>query len=84
VLSEIKLHRPVTGEFVKGAPGVLVLWPHGGISMYCPGCGLSAGLDDHKVVLHDDDTVSVEPSVQCVNPECRAHFLVHFNRIQNC
>ena len=59
--------------------------------MACPECGEELGLIDHKIIWHDENTVTVEPSIQhekygeagaqVLHLQCGAHFFIKNNEI---
>ena len=60
------------------------------ITMACPKCGETLGLVDHTIVWHDENTITVEPSVvhkeesggsQILHKQCGAHFYIRRNEI---
>lgn len=63
--------------------------------MACPKCEENLSLNDHNIVWHDDNTITVEPSIVCKFPEkqssnqilhddgkCQGHFFIRKNMIE--
>ena len=61
--------------------------------MACPGCGVDLALINHTIIWHDENTVTVEPSIQhekygeagsqVMHFQCGAHFFIKRNVIEN-
>ena len=83
------------GEPAKLSKGeACVLWKSAtekSLTMACPECGEELGLIDHKIIWHDENTVTVEPSIQhekygeagaqVLHLQCGAHFFIKNNEI---
>ncbi len=74
---------------VRKTNGEQTLW------MPCPKCGTEMILSDHTIMWHDEETVTVEPSLVCEGmnktysdqilhdvDNCLAHFYIRKNEIQ--
>ncbi len=65
------------------------------LMMPCPKCGVEMLLSDHNVIWHDEDTVTIEPSLVCNASKtysaqilhnadnCMGHFFIRNNEIQD-
>ncbi len=77
--------------FEKGEACVLWNGKEKSLTMGCPGCGEELALSDHKMFWHDENTVTVEPSIQhekhgeagaqVLHFQCGAHFFIKNNEI---
>lgn len=52
----------------------------------CPGCGGMENLAEWAVTEHDDETVSISPSVLCYKGDLStcAHYFIEHNQIRWC
>jgi len=48
----------------------------------CHKCGVSANLGDHEVIINDG-IITINPSIQCPNEECNAHYWIKNGEVVN-
>lgn len=73
------------GDPVELGPGVACyLWTspvEKSLTIGCPKCGMVHALTEHDITWIDEITVTIDPSIQCTNPNCDAHFYIKNNEI---
>lgn len=81
-VNDIRVYLTAPGETVNPEQGLLVVNVGGSKpKMYCPKCSKGAVLD-HEIEKHEDDTVTLSPSLICPHSGCGAHYYVRRNKIE--
>lgn len=71
---------------MKNGQAQKIMWKVGNsdkpcLLLSCYKCGFIAFTSGHEHVFHEDDSVTLTPSVVCPNDQCDAHYWIRNNEI---